>query len=214
MTEGTYSKRHAEELTVKSIERYKNGGAAITADNGWTAGAPAEVARLLDVGKRYVLETVQFSRITGWMVDGEWIVRKTDEDLERERQEMIARHDAERRERLAANRAEWQKRQDALPEWVRSRIEHFHAAGGENFEVDGWGYELVVAELAALYGASGGEDNAEVNAYAEREGTSGNQHDMAKALARAHREEPAREMAGTVSALSPITGDAFYEGRD
>lgn len=213
MNESTeYTNRRLEHLTVKSIERHKDGGATVTSSAGWTCGASPEVAKHLHVGKPYGLETRNFSHIVGWHIDGEWIERKSDADLDREHAEMVARFDRERRERLAANREDWQRRQDALPEWVRSRIEHFHATGGENFAVDGWGYELVVAEIAALYDASGGEDDEAVNDYAERAGTSGNQHDMAKALARAHREEPARAMAGTVSALSPITGDAFYTG--
>ena len=37
---------------------------------------------------------------------------------------------------------------------------------------------------------------------------------MALALAKAHLQEPERSMSGTVSALSPLTGDAFYEGKD
>jgi len=203
-----YTNRNLETTTVRKIQRYEDGTAAITAETGWTAIAPPEVVALLSVGKEYGLETINFSLVTGWLVNGKWVDRKTDADLERERQEFVEHMNRERRAQLDANRAVWQAREAALPEWVRSRLEYFRAKGGERFETDGWGYELIVAELTVLYDASGGVDDEAVDALAREEGTSGNQHDVAKALARMHAQ--GQPLVGTVSALSPITGDLFY----
>lgn len=203
-----YTNRNLETTTVRKIQRYEDGTAAITAETGWTAIAPPEVVALLSVGKEYGLETINLSLVTGWFIDGKWVDRKTDADLERERQEFVEHMNRERRAQLDANRAVWQAREAALPEWVRSRLEHFRGKGGERFETDGWGYELIVAELAVLYDASGGEDDEAVDAFAHEQGTSGNQHDVAKALARMHAQ--GQPLVGTVSALSPITGDLFY----
>ena len=82
---------------------------------------------------------------------------------------------------------------------------------------------MVVAELAVEYARMGEdildkdtfsiEDSEAIKRISHEQGTSGNQHSMALALAKAHLMEPGRMMSNTVSALSPITGDPFYEGR-
>lgn len=77
------------------------------------------------------------------------------------------------------------------------------------FRAGGWGgYELAIAQLAVAY-AEGNE--AEVDRIAEKYGTSGNQHDMAKILAKGHREGLDDSIANSVSALAPpLTGSADY----
>ena len=113
---------------------------------------------------------------------------------------------------LRDNRADWERREAALPYWVRARLLHFHAAAGRGFETDGWGYELTVAELAVMYAENASEDAVE--AYAAEHGTSWNQHQCAQVLAASHRDDPTWTAAGTVSALSPITGDPDYSHKD
>ena len=203
-----YTGRHEETLVVTKVTdgsiEYEGSG----------HGMFDEVRGKVAAGDTVVLETKGFSQVTGMRpVDGDWWFHKTDDDLAREHKEMLAKWDEERREALKVNRVDWQAREDALPDWLRDRIATFHQKGGESFELRGWGYELCVCELAALYDEDGfdeGEDSR-VMQYARKYGTSGNQHDFAKALVRAHRE--GMESAGdTVSALSPITGDGFYEG--
>lgn len=202
-----YTNRHIEYQTVTRMD-----GEAITGSSGWTAWAPDEVVALLHVGAEYGVETKggPFGTICGWRIGDRWVARKSDEDLERERQEWLDENARRKREQLAAHRSEWIGREENLPAWLQARLRTFHERGGEEFELDGWGYELAICELAALYLASGGEDDAAINAFAREQGTSGNQHGMAKALAAEHMA--GRSLAGTVSALSPISGDAFYEG--
>lgn len=197
---------------------------AITGTSGWTVGCSKEVFDLLTDGKPFILETINLSRITGWIIDGKWYDRKSDQDLKREHEAFVADNNRRHQESLDANRAEWQRRQDALPDWVRRRLEGFHSKSGEKFALEGWGYELIIAELAVEYAALGDvirdKDVFEVGPYeseaiktiSREQGTSGNQHGMALALAKAHLEDPNRSMVGTVSALSPLTGEAFYGG--
>ena|SRR6266702_5905600 len=208
----TFTDRYLETQTVTAIELGEDGSAAVTGSNGWTAGAPAVVAARLSKGSEYDLETRggPFGRICGWRVAGVWLDRKSDQRMDAEHAEMVAGFDRRRREELAEHRSEWIGREENLPGWLKERIHVFHERGGEQFELDGWGYELVVCELAALYADSGGQDSAAVMAFAEEQGTSGNQHDCAKALARRHGSGDS--LAGTVAALSPLTGRAFYEG--
>lgn len=204
----TYTDRFVSDYTARRIE-----DGAVTSTDGWTAGAPPEVIAALRVGDAYGLETRggPFGTICGWRVAGRWISRKSDQQIDRERQEWVAVDDRKRAERLERNRLEYQKRELELPSWVRDRLAVFHRRGGEKFEKDGWAYELVICELACLYAQTGCEDTDKIDHYARSHGTSGNQHECAKSLARAHAEN--RSLSGTVSGLTPITGDPFYECR-
>lgn len=199
-------RRALDTYTVKELTFGETGSATVLTTDSTGFGVSAATAAFLNVGREFELETVNFSLITGIRVDGQWVMRKSDQDLDEEHRALVERINRDRAERLEKNRENWQKRQDALPDWIRTRIEGFHQTGGEGFALDGWGYELTICELAVLYLASGLEDDDTIDSFAHQHGTSGNQQDFAKALARHHDED----LSGTVSALSPITGDADY----
>lgn len=215
----TYTDRHIEAVTVTKVED----GGVVTWDNGWTfGGTPSEHHHRLVVGAEFIVETRQFSLVTGMAtmfrdkrgnpVVDEWLWHKSDADLAREHAEMVARHNRERETNLAEHRDDWTRREAALPSPLRRRLERYRANGGHTFDRDGWGYELVVCELAVLYAASAQEDTDAVMDYARINGTSGNQHDYAKALSRLLTDDVADQdaAANSVSALSPITGDPDY----
>lgn len=190
--------RRLEAVTVASLSENENYLFVDAKGSGF--GCPLDrLTRRPEVGKDYEVETVNFSHVTGLRDTYGWLFRKSDQDLEEDHRKMIEEFDRQDRERLAAQRADWTAREAALPEWARARLARFREAGGENFELKGWGYELVVCELAVLYAAG---DTAGVDALEEREGTSGNQHDCAEALAKHGDRLPA--------ALSPLTGSADY----
>lgn len=199
----TYSQRDIDTAEVASVHpRIKH--------TAWFDNEPPpELAAKLSVGDTIVIEQ-RGSQITGWRFQGVWYDRKSDEDLERERQEMLDDIERRNREMLDANREDWQRRTDALPDWIKCRIDSFMETGGEHFQLKGWGYELCIAELAVLFEAPDFAETAEVNAYCADHGLTGNQFGMARALARGHHE--GQYLGGTVSALSPITGDADYSG--
>lgn len=203
--------RHSEEGVVTEVsENRVNFGSW-----SWPKSIfPEDVA----VGERYIVESVLGSTPSG-VYRCTWY--KTDAELDADHQAMVAKFDADRQASLERHREEWAAREAALPAPLRARLENFRARG-HNFDANGWGYELVVAELAVLYAQQDAaaddavplEDTEEIMAYADREGTSGNQHDFAKALARALVRNP--EVLGeTVSALSPLGTGAYYdaEGR-
>lgn len=200
--------RHIEVRTVREI-----GENGVTYDNGVGHGLFDEMRGVVEVGDEIDLETRGISLITGVRLrrSGEWLFRKTDEDLDREHREMVERIHREREDLLDEMRDEWQARTDALPDWVRVRIDRFTES--PLFERDGWGYELAVAELAVLYAELDKPDmyatSPAIEEYAKREGTSGNQHGCAAALANMHLE--GKSLAGTISALTPLTGAPYYE---
>ena len=189
------------------------GEAAVTGEDGWTFAPPAEHLAAFTPGVVYQIEGRLGSVVTGCRMGRAWLWRKADDAVADERRVDVARIALRRAEELAANRQEWEAREAALPEWLRARLATFRERGGEKFELDGWHYELTVAELAAIYAESGMEDSDAVTAYAEGRGVSGNQDQVARILARTRLANDGWTAAGTASALSPITGDPFYEGR-
>lgn len=233
----TYTdRRSTATVTVTNVDEH----GAITVDAGWTWGGHRSMQHVTQ-GTVLLVETHNVSMVVGVAVEDDpdmgsgvgWLFRKSDQVLWAEWGELRNDNDVSRRRMLCANRDAWQAREDALPEWLRERLQWFHMRGGEEFEAEGWGYELVICELAALYfadedwvgvslhgerdalGMSEAEEPDAVMAMAREQGTSGNQHGMAQSLALAHAEHPERSFAGTVSALSPLTGDPDYShGQD
>lgn len=219
-----YTRRNLEEIVIEKISSTDSVDTLSLLWNGGTGcGVAYDVGRLMTVGKPVIIETQNYSTITGWIIDGKWYGRKSDQDLARDLAKFVEDSNARRRKLLDENRENWQAREDALPEWIKTRIDFFHERGGENFELDGWGYELIVCELAAMYYALGEVildktmseisefESEEITTFAAEHGTSGNQHGYALTLAKTHMSDSVTTLRGTVSALSPINGNAFYE---
>ena len=204
---GAFTRRHEEETTVRKV----SDGGWVTGENGWGFFPLPEHLARFEPGVAYVLETRNLSVVTGCRIDGEWLWRRSDEWLDDDHRVTVARHNAEKAERLRDQREDWEAREAKLPAWLRSRIEFFRHRARERFELDGWAYELTVAELAVLYDESGLAESAAVNAYVREHGASGNQHEIARLLASARRNDPEWSAAGSVSALSQIAGEPFYE---
>lgn len=205
------AQRNSQLVTIKELD----GG--VLYEEGIGHGMFKELKGKVKVGDTLVMETRGFSQITGFKFpdSDEWLMYKTDEDLAEEHRKFLEDLAKRRRKELKKNRASYEKRTAALPQWIRERVEHFHAKGGETFELEGWGYELAIAELAVLYAEHGFDEDkdSEVMKYAREHGTSGNQHDFARGLARAHAQSE-ESLAGTIGGLSPISGDPYYEGVD
>lgn len=170
---------------------------AIRGTSGWTAGCPKEVFDLLEVGDPYVLETKGFNEISGWLVNGKWYDRRSDQDLQRARDSWLEESKRRQEEYVAKHREEWVVREAALPEWAGKRMKAIREKNPD-FESQpmGWGYELIAMELAVLYAAMGEsildkdyssiEDTDEIKKFAEENGTSGNQHSFGLAYAKAY----------------------------
>jgi hypothetical protein len=189
----TYTERTLQAQWVQS-----KGTGSITGTTGWTAGAPAEVLEMLEVGDPYIVETMGFNTISGWLIKGRWYARKSDQDLQRSLDDFLTTTRRRHEECVAKNRDDWTRREAALPDWIAERMRSIRANSPE-FETEpmGWGYELIVCELAVLYAAIGPEiltaakiiDTPEIDAFADAEGTSGMQHQAAWAIAKHHLSE-------------------------
>lgn len=160
------------------------------------------------VGHTYELETVLGSTVTGLRSGDFWLMRKTDQQLADEHNTMVVGFQDERRRTLESCRETWTEQEAALPDWLRERLSRFRTNGGERFDLDGWGYELMICRLAAVL-ADGDEDAA--SALASESGASGNQWDCAKALASHH--EGGADLTQFPAGLTPLTGDPYYLGK-
>lgn len=195
--------RRLEGFRVTKVEEGSN-GLTITGDHGWTFHrSKADFGRDIHVGEELWVETVNLTQITGLRDVTGWLFHLSNQDLAdeaREFSEEMRRKDVVRLEKNRKKYAAWE---EALPDWLKARIQRFRDAAGEKFLLEGWGYELMICRLADLID-QGREDEADKLACDE--GVTRNQWDCAKALA-AGRAEHGDEFAVAVPAgLSRITG--------
>lgn len=200
----TYTDREEEPVVVHMVA-----SRSLRLSTGWWVFLPEDVTEFPVEGESYVLETrVGKTMVTGMRrEDGTWLWRRSDQYLERA--ETLDAGVIREWELVEKHRKDWTAREKKLPAEFRERLESFRDGG--YFESSGsWGYELVICELAVMYMASGGVDTPEISEYAEKYGTSGNQHGVAMKLA--EMVKAGKSLRGTTSALAPITGDPHYKG--
>lgn len=195
MTAQSFTRRRLEKITIKEVG---TGSVSTTDSTGF--GVPAHVAESVKSGEEYFVELYRFNDIGGLMKpDGEYLFHRTDEYFSRKHEEWLAKYKRDLEERYEANKDDWLKRTYALPPRYRDRLDRFinDPEEGEQFRKEGmgWGYELIICELACLYeqhGFGGGSfdtEPAEVQEFARKHGTSGNQHDVARAWAKNPEEK-------------------------
>lgn len=181
MTKPTFTNRRLEKFTVKS----QNGTSIISTDSSGIS-VPEYVVPEIVVGATYYLELYKFNDIAGLMQeDGLYLFHRSDQYFKIKLDSYLEEAERKRKEWYEANKHDIKTRTDALQPRYRARIERF-LGESESFRTQpmGWGYELVTCELAQMYERSGGEDNSEIDAFAQRHGTSGNQHNVAKMWAK------------------------------
>lgn len=197
ISDASYTDRNHEVITIKRVDPSTRGEeyCTVTTTNNSGFGVPL-MHTALRVGGEYTLECKGFNSIAGLLENGNYLFRRTDEYFTRQHEEFQADHARRQRENLEKNRDDYRRRENLLSSPWKSRLARFHE--DPTFELEGWGYELVICELGQLM-ASGDEEA--VQAYADREGVSGNQYGCAKALAeRLNREDFHRVPAG----LAPL----------
>lgn len=206
--------KRSRTLTTTRVKSISDGGKSVTYEDGWSYLIPEGYADKVEVGTVIAYETVQLSRVTAWgIVDLEnetvdWAFQKSDEDLDAEDAAFHKKYEDDNEKQWEKFKLGWQERMSKLPIPLRARMELFHTNGGHAFELKGYGYELAVCELAALYYDTEGEETDEIKTYDQEHGCSGNQHDCAKALAKFMKEPDS--ILEFPAAFTPITGDPYY----
>jgi len=200
--------RRLEEFTVKSVKDHGD-SLEIHMSTGWTfIRSKSDLGRDITVGETLWQETMQLTHVTGLRDANGWLFRLTDEDLANESRQFSENMHRKNVVRLEKNRKVYAAQEDALPDWLKARIQRFRDAAGERFLLEGWGYELVVCRLADLIDQ--GRDD-EADKLADEEGVTGNQWGCAKALAAGRREHGDAFAENMPAALSPLTGSADYD---
>lgn len=186
-----YNDRRLEAFVVE-----KNENGSITTDTSTGFFAPQEVAELLTVGKEFILETTRGSMLAGWIIDGKWVARKSDQDLARDHEKFIENMNREHEEFYQKNKDLWASWALELPQWVDPKEEFQNPSDEWIKEPMGYGYALTAARLAVMYAAMGDvilnkdsfsvQDSEEIKQFAKEYGTSGGQHGWALAVAKSH----------------------------
>lgn len=149
--------------------------------NSWGCGIPLN-ASALRVGNTYTLETKGMNHVAGLIDEtGEYLFRRSDQYFDEQHRKFVEDLNIKRQKELDENREKYQAREDALPEPFRSRMKKFHFKPA--FELEGWGYELIICELAVVMLNNPGEDEKAAHDFASEHGMSGNQYGCARALA-------------------------------
>jgi hypothetical protein len=206
-----YTERKLKTISIRAITKYadQHNMVEVHTDQEITYALPLSYYEKLENGQVCMVET-RHGFVSGWRVDGEWISRYTDEELDTQAEIKRAEIEKALAEQLEANKRELQPRQDRLPTFLRERLEFFHEVAGDRFNYQGWKHEIEVAELTLLYMKSKGEDSDAVFAYADKHTTRMNQHEIAKSLAAFAKQHPGRTLAGSMSAQFPLTGELAY----
>lgn len=184
-----FTNRRLELFKVKNLGE---GSVTTMASSGF--GVPPYVIPMLEVGREYYLELYNFNDIGGIMtMDKEYLFHRSDMYFEERLEKFIAENKRKGEERYLANKADYIKRTKELPERYRNRLNRFldDPKSAESFRKEpmGWGYELIICELAVLYEkypnkrGSWDDEHEEIKAFAHKHGTSGTQHDVARSWA-------------------------------
>lgn len=185
----TFTKRKYEEFTVK-----EKGTGSITTTQSSGFGVPEWVPAQLVTGGTYTLELYRFNDIAGIIKDGEYLFHRSDEYFADRLAKYLEESNRRQLEHYEANKDDWLKRTYQLSPRYRDRLDRFinDPEKGEEFRTQGmgWGYELIICELAQMYEQYGFGDGSwesepsPIKEFANKYGTSGNQHECAKAFAK------------------------------
>lgn len=179
-----YTKRRLEKITIKEVTE-----TSLTTTEHSGFGVPEHVHTMVKAGDEVWVEYRNFNEIGGLMsADGTYLFRRSDEYFKERLENYLAEVKARQAKWYEENKADLETRTEALEPRYKARIRRFlnDPERGQEFREEGmgWGYELIVCELAQMYTVSEGADTQDINDYAKKHGTSGNQHDVAKAWAK------------------------------
>lgn len=199
--------RSLNPFVVKDVEDHGD-SVTLKSDQGYCFNrAKSDLGREIRVGDPLQLETIGFSQITGLRDQHGWLFRLSNQQLADEARQFSEDLNRKDVERLEKNRGLYETWERNLPDWLQARIRNFHERGGEHFRLTGWGYELVICRLAALFAV---DLESDAEALASELGVTGNQWDCAKLLAAARSQHGDSTAIAVPAGIAPITGSVDY----
>jgi hypothetical protein len=201
-------RRRMDDFIVERVDDHGDSLTLTSTDHsGFALLSKASLGREIAPGEHLRLETVNGSQISGLRDANDWLFHMSNQELADQARKFSEDLHRKHVERLEANRKRYRQWESELPEWLQARIRRFREAGGEHFLLTGWGYELIICQLADLFDR---DLHAEAEKLSEEQGASCNQLDCAKLLARGRREMGDEVALVVPAGTSPITGSADY----
>lgn len=139
-----------QDQTITRVDGDAERGWRVTFDSGGSFGCPATSPVVPVVG----MMTRQYgadigSIVRGFFIDGRKVYYRTEAEQRQKNAEDAAAHDQAERERFERNRADLDKRYDALPAIFRKRLDKFRA-NNPDFRWQFEGYEMFTCEQAVV----------------------------------------------------------------
>lgn len=173
-------------------------------------------------GDEVTLYTVQGSKVRGLDLNGQRVFYKTDDDLDREHKEMVAKLQKEKEERFKKEKTKLDKQYDKLPQCFKKRIDNFRK-NNPKFRVDYENYELFCCSEAVLIAKTlktpqkikeFRESNNRWNLVPKlNKGHSGNTMVVSTGMAYWYLQQP-EAIIKIAGALSPLVGSREYEEKN
>lgn len=133
------------DFTIEDAKPYPDGSGwwSVTFDNGTGTGLKMPEGKEIRIGDKLTLYPGGFLGMTrhGFAINDELIQWKTPWERFAERIEWLADYDRKKRERFAEERAELDRKYEALPDPLKARIDRFRAESA-SFRVDSESYEM------------------------------------------------------------------------
>lgn len=194
ITDGTFSNRSHQTQTVETIDR---SGITLKESRLGMVARP-EVLAAVRAGDQITIEYLGprpgiGSVIMGVAFEGRWLYETSDEQHEEFQAEIARRSKVADEKFIEENKGKWAEIHVGLPAWLQPHAKSVLDKCGETMD---YGYSLMALALAAMYAEQGDEildknqftveDVQKVSDFAREHGTTGNQHGMGLALAKAH----------------------------
>lgn len=210
------------DYTITKVEGAADGqGWGVTMDSGWSFFIPPDSP----VEPKPGMSMRQYGRGIGYIargcfIDGQRVFYRTDAEQKAKHKADVVAGEKRDRESFEKNRAEMDRRYDALPAIFRARIDKFRR-NNPDFRWKFEGYEMFVCEQAVVFATSAGTPAA-LEAWSKLEyseqrkrcpgmddGHSGNTFGAACRLAMDYLTKP-ENVEARHGALAPLVGSEEY----
>jgi hypothetical protein len=131
----------------KIIQITREGDFYIINTETWSFGLDRKYKVIPKIGDTVKIYLIQDSNIRGLDINGERVFWKTDEELERERQEWLDNYNKEKQERFEKQKEQMDIDYEALPDEFKKRIDRFRN-NNPTFRVDYEEYEVFCCKEA------------------------------------------------------------------
>jgi hypothetical protein len=210
-----------QEHTITRVDGSKEDGWSVNFDTCMGIGVPSDSPVVPEPGMTLRLYSKGFGfTVRGMFIDGQKVYYRTEEEDEEHRRQQVEESKRERRAQFEKDRADLDRKYDALPAIFRARIDKFRR-NNPDFRWEYEGYEMFTCEQAVVFADTFKTPEA-LREWAElpweeqhkrcpgmSDGHSGNTFGMACRLALDYLSKP-ENVEKRHGALAPLVGSQEY----